>query len=271
MRYNGMFGSSLVVDAAFTMNWNQFYESPRQYPRNSGFYAVRRLSWGQRRPRAERSVPRPGVRSFWKLMTRIPKGIQFDVHKEFSFMGQHHTISVGYNWQFPTYKDTTSYTGGNFAIPTVNETGGSYLSTSIAPKVAGQSAEVLLYLELVPTADQASLHAVPLYERARVFDPPASLPGPGPGPLQWFHQQQLHKNHAAYINDDWEMSKYATLEAGLAVGTTANDVRWRLPTHQRSMGSANWLYRGSERRPQIENLCELRPIRLDHAIGRGDP
>lgn len=214
VRYNGIFGSSLVVDAAFTMNWNQFSESPASIPEIQDFTQSAGLAGVNGGP-AQRGVFRAQGFGFLETYDSNTKGIQFDVHKEFSFMGQHHTISVGYNWQFPTYVDASSYTGGKFAIPTVNETGGSYLSTSIAPKVAGQSAEVLLYLELVPTADQASCTLCPYMNVPGYSTPQQVYMDQDRGLFSGFNSNNSIKNHAAYINDSWEMSKYATLEAGL--------------------------------------------------------
>jgi hypothetical protein len=207
-RYNGSFGSSLVVEAAYTMNWNQFNENPLSFVNITDNTQTAGLPGQRGAFRAQ------GFGSFENYDSNS-KGVQFDVHKEFTFLGQHHTISVGYNWAFPTYLDTNGYSGGTFAIPQANADGAPYLGSN-GPLTTGQSEEVHLQLELVDPTNPAQANCTRC--------PFMNVPGLGPtrvfllqdrGVFNGFTSTYTSKYHAAYINDSWEISKYATLEAGL--------------------------------------------------------
>ncbi len=209
MRYNGTFGSSLLVDAAYTMNWNRFEENPLPIVNITDFT---RTVFGGSSFRAQ------GFGSF-ETYDSNSKGIQFDVHKVFNFMGEQHTISVGYNWAFPTYPDSNGYSGGTFPIQALSNTGAAYLGTK-ASLVTGQNEEVHLLLQVVdPTvAAQAGCTQCP-YMHVLGGTTSADLKQvfllQDRGIFGGFTSNNTGKYHAAYINDSWEMSKYATLEAGL--------------------------------------------------------
>ena len=210
VRYAGTFGSSLVVDAAFTMNWNRFNEDPlpivniTDYTKNVfGGSAFRAQGFGN-----------------FETYDSNSKGLQFDVHKEFSFMGQHHTISVGYNWAFPTYPDSNGYSGGVFPIQASNDTGGAYLG-SHAAVTTGKSAEVHLQLQVLDKTKSAQAGCTQC-PYMNVLDPDGVTNHlvqvyllQDRGIFGGFTSISTSKYHAAYINDSWEMSRYATLEAGL--------------------------------------------------------
>ncbi len=107
VRYSGIIGSSFTMDAAFTMNWNNFVENPlpivnitdqTQTDGHSGQVGAFRAQ---------------GFGSF-ENYTSNQKGIQFDVHKVVDIFGQQHTFTAGYNWVFPTYNDTNGYSGANY-------------------------------------------------------------------------------------------------------------------------------------------------------------
>jgi hypothetical protein len=213
VRYNGTIGSSLVVDAAFTMNWNKFTEDQSaDLPNITDETQIGGLT-------GQRGAFRAQGYGAFEYHDSTTKGLQFDAHKEFSLLGQHHTISAGYTWQFPTYPDTQGYSGPHFPIAAANMTGGNYLSSFSAADQAivnGQAAESHLVLEVVdPTkASQANCTLCPYMD----------IPGLGlqqvfllqdRGVFSGFTSNNVGKYHAAYINDSWEMSKYATLEAGV--------------------------------------------------------
>jgi Carboxypeptidase regulatory-like domain len=207
-RYNGSFGSSLVVEAAYTMSWNQFNENPLPIVNITDNTQTGGLP-------GQRGVFRAQGFGSFENYEQNSKGVQFDVHKEFTFLGQHHTISVGYNWAFPTYLDTNGYSGGLFPIPQTNADGAAYLGSN-GPLTAGQSEEVHLQLELVDPSIPAQANCTRC--------PFMNVPGLGPtrvfllqdrGVFNGFTSTNTSKYHAAYINDSWEISKYATLEAGL--------------------------------------------------------
>jgi hypothetical protein len=210
--YNGTFGSSLALNGAFTWNWNKFTENQSaDLPNITDETQIAGLSGQRGAFRAQ------GYGSF-EYHDSNTKGLQFDGHKEFSLLGQHHTLSAGYSWQFITYPDTQGYSGPHFPIAPVNMTGQDYLSVFGANEalVTGQAAESHLVLEVLnkSKASQANCTLCPYM----------NIPGLGlqqvfllqdRGVFSGFTSDNVGKYHAAYINDSWEISKYATLEAGL--------------------------------------------------------
>lgn len=218
VRYSGILGTSMDVDAAFTWNWNKFSENfAANLPNITDETQIGGLS-GQRG-----SFRAQGYGNF-EFYDSNTKGVQFDVHKEFSIMGQHHTLSAGYTWQFPTYPDTNGYSGPLFPISLVNHDNVQYVSASQAAFIgSGQSEQVHLLLELVPLANQVSN---PSSTSPCTLCPYMNVPGFNGVPQQVFLVQDrglfsgftsdnTSKYHAAYVNDSWEISKYATLEAGV--------------------------------------------------------
>ena len=203
VRYNGILGSSLVVDAAFTMNWNNFNELPLPIVNITDESQTAGLPGQAGAFRAQ------GFGSFENYDSNS-KGVQFDVHKEFTIFGEHHTFSAGYTWAFPTYDDSLGYSGGLFPIETTNVAGGSVFGTNTS-SVSGQSEEVHLLLQLAPTGCTLCPYMnVPGYST-----PQQVVLLQDRGQFSGFTSINTAKNHAAYVNDSWEMSKYATLEMGL--------------------------------------------------------
>ena len=217
VRYSGIIGSSLTVDAAFTMNWNQFGENPLPIVNITDETQSAGLPGQVGAFRAQ------GYGSF-ETYNSNQKGIQFDVHKIFTIFGQQHTFSAGYNWVFPTYDDTNGYSGGNIPIDVTNVTGGHYLAGNESA-VAGQAAEYHLILELASTAPGGTTCTLCPYmnlpdgtlnpDGTAHLTPQQVVLFADRGPYNAFTSVNTAKNHAAYINDEWEMSKYATLSLGL--------------------------------------------------------
>lgn len=230
VRYDGTFGSNLLVDGAFTWSWNHFHEKPL-------FDVVQILDqtqiYGLNSQKGTFNAQGFGFSEPYDSQT---KGLQGDVTKIFHFWGNQHALSAGYTWQFPHYDDITSYSGGHFTVPQLNATGGDPgYDNQNNPPVAGSSANAALVLEL------AGVHAP-----APGFDPtknPASAnnttctlcpflmipgfgPGGAPGPVRVvLHQTRgrfdkgittsTGKYHAAFINDSWQMGKHVTLNLGV--------------------------------------------------------
>src|SRR5579862_4507581 len=209
-RYNGIFGSSLVVDAAFTINWVSFFEAPANVPQITDLTQTAGKT-GQRG-----SFRAQGFGSF-ETDDSNTKGIQFDVHKEFTFLGQHHTISVGYNWQFPTFDDSNTYSGPLFPIASANVAGQPYIvGASNQAAVANQSANVALQLELAANVSTAANCTLCPYMNVPGYATPQQVVlQQTRGVFSGFTSDNTAKYHAAYINDSWEINKHATLEAGL--------------------------------------------------------
>jgi hypothetical protein len=209
VRYNGTIGSSLTIDGAFTMNWNNFREDPAPVVNITDETQTAGLPGQVGAFRAQ------GLGSF-ENYTSTAKGIQFDVHKVVSILGQQHTFSAGYTWAFPTYNDENGYSGGLFPIELNNVSGQPYFGSNQAA-VSGQSAEYHLLLQVVdPTnSAQAGCTLCPYMNVPGFSTPQQVFLVADRGPYSAFTSVNTGKYHAAYVNDEWELSKYATLSAGI--------------------------------------------------------
>ena len=208
VRYDGTLGSSLVLDAAFTMNWNNFTENPLPVVEIADVTQVHCTipgctARGQFRGQGFGTVETYDSNS---------KGIQFDTHKTFSILGQQHTFSVGYSWLYPTYADSLGYSGGMSPIPQTNIDGNPFFVPGAgADAVKGQNEEIALQLQLAPSGCTLCPYMnVPGYA-----SPQQVVLKQSRGQFTGFTSVNTGKYHAAYVNDDWEMSKYATLSLGL--------------------------------------------------------
>src|ERR1700687_2106245 len=142
VRYDGAFGSSFLVDGAFTWSWNHFHEKPlfdiTQIVDNTQIYF----------PTQRGSFNAQGF-GLIEPYDSQSKGIQGSVTKTFHLFGSTHALSAGYTWQFPTYNDLTIESGGTFTIPQLNATGGDPgYDNATNPSVAGKSAYSTLSLSL---------------------------------------------------------------------------------------------------------------------------
>jgi len=208
VRYDGTIGSSLVVDGAFTMNWNKFSENPVSLPEIADLTQTAGLAGQRGQFRAE------GFGSF-ENYDSTSKGIQFDVHKTITILGQQHTFSAGYSWNYPNYIDSLGYSGGLFPILATNVQGGHYLGTNEAA-VAGQNQEVSFNLQLASSVPGGSSCTLCPYMNVPGYSSPQQVVlVQFRGQFSGFDSVHTGKYHAAYVNDEWEMSKYATLSMGV--------------------------------------------------------
>jgi hypothetical protein len=216
VRYDGALSSTWLVDAAFTWSWNHFTETPvadvvqitdqtqtAGVPGQAGQFIAQGF----------------GLVEPYDSNTRSISG---DSSKTFHMLGQH-TLSVGYTWQFPVYNDITKFSGGKFTLPSANASGGDpgYLN-STNPVVAGANSDAQLFL--TPLVKPDGTNVVPNSAGCSLC-PYMVVPGYS-APVQVVLQQERGrfdqgvtrssgKYHAAYVNDSWEFSKYATLNVGL--------------------------------------------------------
>lgn len=203
VRYSGSIGSSLILDGAFVMNWNQFAEAI------PAFVNITDETQIAGKPGQVGSFRAQGYGSFDNYDSNS-KGIQFDVHKVWTLFGQQHTFSAGYIWQFPTYNDHNGYSGGLYPIDVTNVTNGHYFGIN-EPLVTGQNSEYHTLLELAPAGCTLCPYmSVPGYSTDQQVVLVADR-----GQYSGFDTANTGKYHAAYVNDEWEMSKYATLSLGL--------------------------------------------------------
>ena len=182
VRYNGTIGSSLVLDAAFTMNWNNFSEVPPSIVEVADITQEACTILLGCTPRGQFRGQGFGTVETYDSNS---KGIQFDVHKSFSILGEQHTLSVGYVWNFPTYNDNLGYSGGLSAIPTTNIDGNPIFTSKNAAIVANQNEEVALQLQLAPSG----CAACPYMNRPRVRHAATSGTKADSRPIQWLYQR----------------------------------------------------------------------------------
>lgn len=216
-RYDGTFGGGLLVDAAFTWNWNRFSEAPLPLYNITDQTQIAGLSLPG--GGVQRGAFRAEGFGFYENYDSNTKGLQFSVSKAFTILGTHHTISAGYTWQFPTYNDYNNYSGPAFSIPLVNASGADYFTDPTAKAaVAGQSTTAHFLLER--TADVGGGAAA-----GCTLCPYMTVPGYStPQQVVLLQDRGIFSNgfsnnsskyHAAYINDSWEMGTHATLNVGL--------------------------------------------------------
>jgi hypothetical protein len=134
-------------------------------------------------------------------------------------LGGEHTLGIGYKMEMPRYDPHKFRSGGRFAIPTTNATGGSYLSSSQS-YVAGNSTDAQFRLRLGPGVDLVN----GVYTSSCDLCPVMMVPG-APVPVAVDLQQirgefgpaDIHTEgsyQAAFVNDSWTLNKHVTLNLG---------------------------------------------------------
>jgi Carboxypeptidase regulatory-like domain len=211
-RYDGAFGNSLLVDAAFTWSWNHFTETPA-----TNVYNIVDDTQVDGLPGQRGAYTSQGI-SVLEPYDATSKGLSGDVTKTIHAAGTH-AINVGYTWQFPKYDDHTYYSGPKYAIPALNATGGDpgYANT-VDPHLPGQltdSAFALILANTVPGINPGDCTLCP-YENVPGFSTPQQVVlQQVRGRFDGGVTKSSGKYHAAYINDAWEISKYVTFNAGI--------------------------------------------------------
>jgi len=224
VRYDGTLTSSWLIDGAFTWSWNHFTETPladvTQIVDNTQTAGLGSQAG---------SFNAQGF-GFLEPYDGNTKGISFDTAKTFHFLGQH-TFSVGYTWQFPVYDDITTFSGGKFALPNANASGGDpgYLGAT-NPTVAGAMSNAALSLQLAgtvapgPTFDADPAKGNPA-DTTCTLCPYMVIPGYStPVPVLLLQSRgrfdsgvtrSSGKYHAAYVNDSWALGNRLTVNLGL--------------------------------------------------------
>jgi hypothetical protein len=228
VRYDGALTSTWLVDAAFTWSWNHFTETPA-----SDVVQIIDQTQAEGLPGQAGTFNGQGF-GVVEPYDSNTRSISMDTSKTMRFLGQH-TVSAGYTWQFPVYDDITKYSGGKFPLPSANASGGDpgYLGDTDPVRAGALSDADLFLLPLVKTDGVTPI--VP-NSGACTLCPYMAVPGYST-PVQVLLNQtrgrfdpgvthSTGKYHAAYLNDAWEFSKYATLSVGL---------RWE---QQRLVGNA---------------------------------
>jgi len=213
VRYDGALTSTWLIDGAFTWSWNHFSEKPladvTQIVDESGLLKA--------------STFNAQGFGFLEPYDSNTRSIAFDTSKTYHFLGQH-TFSVGYNWQFPVYDDSTSFSGGKFAIPSTNASGGDPgYGTATNPTVAGKMTDASLVLETLGPIPNSS--ACSLCPYMAVYKPDGTIDATqapqqvallqSRGRFDGGITKSSGKYHAGYVNDSWALGKRFTANLGL--------------------------------------------------------
>jgi len=210
-RYDGAFGTSLLVDGAFTWGWNQFRETPASNVYNIVDDTQIEGLAGQRG-----SYTAQGI-SVLEPYDGDTRGLTGDITKTVHFGGTH-SINIGYTWSYSRYNDHTYYPGDKYTIPGTNATGSNAGGPAYEGFAAGKQSDSAFVLTLAQNITNLPSGACTLCPYMNV---------PGFSTPQQVALQQVRgrfdggitsssgKYHAAYINDSWEMSKYVTLSVGV--------------------------------------------------------
>jgi len=216
-RYDGAFGASWLVDAAITWSWNHFTETP-----SADVTQIVDQTQAAGAPGQVGTFNAQGF-GFLEPYDANTRSIAFDTSKTFHFLGGQHTLSVGYTWQFPIYNDITKESGGKFTLPATNASGGDPgYATRTNPTVSGAQSDATLTLlplvkpngsSVVPNSSGCSL--CPFMSVPGYANPVRVVLQQSRGRFDGGTTRSSGKYHALYINDSWQMSKYATLNVGL--------------------------------------------------------
>ncbi|GAC1625177.1 MAG: hypothetical protein PVS2B2_23380 [Candidatus Acidiferrum sp.] len=211
VRYDGVFGSSWLVDGAFTWNWNHFTETPA-----SDIYGITDDTQIAGLAGQRGAFNAQGI-GYYEPYDSSSKGFNFDTSKGFSFAGKH-TISIGYAFQKPVYDDIVNRSGPRFIVPAVNATGGTYLSPQQQADLgtnASTNATFGIFVVNPNNPAFANCTLCPLLNVPGYTTPQQIYVRQTRGTFSngVTHSSGLY--HAAYLNDSWSMGRHVTLNTGL--------------------------------------------------------
>src|SRR6202521_2011686 len=209
VRYDGALTSTWLIDSAFTWSWNHFSEKP--------LADVTQIV-DETNSNLQGTFNAQGF-GFLEPYDSNTRSISFDTSKTYHFLGQH-TFSIGYNWQFPVYDDSTSYSGGKFAIPATNASGGDPgYGTATNPTVAGKMTDASLVLEaasiLAPDPNFPNDPTKTTCSRCPYMGNTPVVLVQSRGRFDGGVTKSTGRYHAAYVNDSWALGKHFTVNLGL--------------------------------------------------------
>lgn len=212
-----------TADVSYTYAWNHFTETPAF----TSLYPIDDQT--QTGGGGAGEFQAQGIADIFNYKSQA-QSAAFDTSKTFRFAGSH-TMSVGYFWQDPRYDGITSYSSPKYVIPGANLQG----TASGTAAAAGKISDGTFQLQLAPS----SCTLCPLMNIPGFSTPQAVVLKQARGRFDGGVSANYGKYHAGYINDAWEMSKYATLNLGL---------RWE---QQRLVGSASQAIFNDQWSPRI--------------------
>ena len=201
VRYNGTLSSSWLINGSFTWGNNRATETP----------VAPDVLQVALRPDARHISQLQGL-GFFENHDTNNYAINIDTQKIIHGWGTH-TVSVGYRYERPNYHDFETATGGRFAVPDTNATGGDYTGgCSVGDPTCPLGNTVFLWSGSIRPAS-------PTCTLCPIYDFPSL--GPKPSFVQFnrgdFNPSDLPtfgRYHAAYLNDSWQIGSRITLSLG---------------------------------------------------------
>jgi hypothetical protein len=215
-RYDGAFGSSLLVDGAFTWAWNHFTETAL-FP---NVYGIQDNTQIAGLPGQIGQFIGEGVFSPIEPYDSTTKGVNGDITKTFH-LGGTHSINIGGTVQFPHYFDHQFWPGPKYNPPTLNATGGDpgYDNAKVngVPLTSLQtdSQFALTLANNVPFLPTGTCTLCPYMQVPGYSTPQQVVLQQVRGRLDGGITNSKGTYAAGYINDAWQMSKYVTLNVGV--------------------------------------------------------
>jgi hypothetical protein len=201
VRYNGTLSPTWLLNGSFTWGNNNATEFPA-YPDVLSVV---------NRPDARHISNLQGL-GFYENHDTNNYGYNIDTQKIVHAWGTH-TFSIGYRYERPNYNDFETATGGRFAVPLTNASGGDYTGgCSIGDPTCPLGQTVFLWSGSIRPAS-ASCTLCPIY----------NFPGIGPNAaFVQFNRGDFNPSdiptygryHAAYLNDSWQIGSRVTLSLG---------------------------------------------------------
>jgi hypothetical protein len=200
-RYNGTLSPTWLVNGSFTWEHGHFTESPRfdvlQVVDNTVSTSIHTLQ---------------GF-GFLENNTVDSYAVNADTQKIFHLAGEH-TFSIGYRYERPSYDDITASSGGKFAVPLSNSSGGDYLGCTQGDQACPKGGQMFLWNGSLNDETGNGCTACPMYTNSNGQKIPVAVQF-GRGRFDSGVTPTFGRYNAGYVNDAWQMSKYITLSAGI--------------------------------------------------------
>ena len=207
-QWNGAFGNSLLVDAAFTWSWNHFTETPA-----TNVYNIVDLTQIAGLPGQRGSFTAEGI-SVLEPYSANTKGVSGDLTKTVHFLGTQ-SFNVGYNWQFPAVRRSHLLFRTEVRNPCMSTRRVRAQDTGPTSLVNMTDSAFDLYLASDALPHRATCTLCPYMNVPGYATPQQVVLQQVRGRFDGGVTKSSGKYQAAYINDAWEMSKYVTLNVGV--------------------------------------------------------
>lgn len=221
--------STWTADVGYSYAWNHFTENPAF----SSLFPIEDQTQTGGLPGQAGDFQAQGIAQIINYKSQA-QSFNLDTQKIFRAAGNH-TISVGYFWQDPRYDGITSYSTPKYTIPSANLQG----SSAGTAAGAGKTSDGSYQLQLASSVQTAACTLCPLMNVPGYATPQEVVLKQARGRFDGGVSANYGKYHAVYVNDAWELSRYATLDLGL---------RWE---QQRLVGSASQAIFNDQWSPRI--------------------